>query len=530
MRNVEDVLLGINIGIAAGLALSGNKENTLKLYEEIMSRSILPTDNLKQNLAEYIKEHAGKDFKEQRYNDAIFQYLDVFQNTPLEPEEYRNAGVCLIELNQPEAGKEFLTLYEKTEKNKLFALKEIGNIYFYKLHDLSGAIKYFEEFISKFTQDDEVYNMLGHLYSLYYKDTRLEKQKEYFLAAHNLKKNTRLYIRNLIFTLFRLGEYEEVEKYYQKLFKLTPEHADYYYYGCFLINQKRFKEGYTYLRHRFEKEGDDKSIIPAVLDKTKYWRGEPLERKKILVHCEQGFGDTIMYSRFVKDLAKRSAKVYFVVQDELFELINNSNLGVEVYSTKFGLYNLEYDYFTTAVDLPLYLEPDPYNLPYREGYLKSPAKEIVSNKKLKIGLAWHGNEKSKESARDIPFEELKPLFDIDDIEFYSLQGGEEVMPDNRLINAGKEFKTFSDTAKTIMGLDIVISTDNVILNLAGALGKQTFGLFNRYPEYRWYNPEEGTSSNWYESIEVFRNIHQDMWADTIKRVCERLNRIKEGFN
>ena len=104
MRNVEDVLLGINIGIAAGLALSGNKENTLKLYEEIMSRSILPTDNLKQNLAEYIKEHAGKDFKEQRYNDAIFQYLDVFQNTPLEPEEYRNAGVCLIELNQPEAG------------------------------------------------------------------------------------------------------------------------------------------------------------------------------------------------------------------------------------------------------------------------------------------------------------------------------------------------------------------------------------------------------------------------------------------
>ncbi len=530
MRNVEDVLLGINIGIAAGLALSGNKENIINLYEDIMKRSVLPSEKLKQNLIEYVKEHAAKDFKDQKYNEAVLQYLDVFKNTTLEPEEYKQAGICLIELNQPEAGKEFLSRYEKSAENKLLALKEIGNIYFHKLNDIPGAIKYFEEFISKFTQDDEVYNILGHLYSLYYKDTRLEKQKEYFLTAHNLKKNTRLYIRNVIFTLFRLGEYEEVEKYYRKLFKLSPEHADYYYYGCFLINQKQFKEGYKHLRHRFEKEGNDKSIIPAVLDKTKYWQGEPVEHKKLLIHCEQGFGDTIMYARFVKELAKKAAKVYFVVQEELFDLINNSNLGVEVYSTKFGLYNLDYDYFTTTVDLPLFMDINPDNLPYRQGYLTSAAENFITNKKLKVGIAWHGNEKSKESARDIPFDALIPLLDIDDIQFYSLQAGGEIIKDSRLIDLGSKFNNFSDTAKAITGLDLIISADNVVLNLAGALGKQTLGLFNLYPEYRWYDLKGGAATNWYGSIEVYQNKHQDMWDDTIKRVCERLNRIKEGLN
>ncbi len=530
MRNVEDVLLGINIGIAAGLAMSGNKESTLKLYEEIMSRSVIPAEELKRNYKDYLKEHARKDFQDKKYNNAVLQYLDVFHSEPLEPEEYKNTGICLIELKQYDAAKEFLSLYQKSSNNKLLALKEIGNIYFHKLNDIQSAINYFEEFIKEYQQDDEVYNILGHLYSLYYKNKRLEKQKEYFLAAHNLKKNTRLYIRNVIFTLFRMGEYDKVEEFYQKLFKLSPEHSDYYYYGCFLINQKRFKEGYMYLRHRFEKEGDDKSIIPAVLDKSKYWQGEPLEGKKILVHCEQGFGDTIMYARFIKDLVKKAAKVYFVVQDELFELISSSFPEVEVYSTKFGLYNLQYDYFTTTVDLPLFLDTNPDNLPYRSGYLTSKAKLFNTSKKLKVGIAWHGNEKSKESARDIPFEELKPLLDIENIELYSLQAGGEKLSEARLIDAGKDFKNFTDTAQTITGLDIIITTDNVILNLAGALGKKTFGLFNFYPEYRWYDIKEGHSTNWYQSVEVFQNQNQDEWSDTIKQVCEKLNRIKEGFN
>ena len=530
MRNIEDVLWGINIGIALGLALSGNKENTLNLYDEIMRRSVIPDENLKKNYTEYVKKHACNDFENKNYNNAVLQYLDLFKNTKLSPEEYKKAAICLIELNQPETAQKFLNFYEQEAENKLLALKDIGFIYFYKLNDIQQAIKYLEKFTKNCTEDDEVYNTLGHLYSLYYKNKQLAKQKEYFLAAHNIKKNTRIYIRNIIFTLFRRGEYSAVEKYYKKLFKLSPSHADYYYYGCFLISQKRFKEGYQFLRHRFEKEDGDKSIIPAVLDKSKYWQGEELVHKKLLVHCEQGLGDTIMYSRFIKDLAKRAAKVYFIVQDELFELINNSNLGAEIYNTKFGLYKLDYDYFTTTVDLPLFLEPSPDNLPYNSGYLKSMVKDFPTNKKLKIGLAWHGDLKLKETARDIPFEMLDDLLNIKDISFYSLQYGETNNTDNRIIYLGTDFKNLSYTAKAIMGLDIIISTDNVILNLAGALGKKTFGLFNLYPDYRWCDIKDGQCTNWYSSVEVIQNKNQDEWDDTIKKVCEKINRIKEGLH
>ena len=529
MRNIQDIIQGINIGIAIGLALSDNKKNTIELYNEIMKRSIVDTKELEKNYSNLVREHAQIDFLNNNYNNATLQYLDAFKLSPLSPEEYRNIGLCLIELKQLDAAKEFFNLYEKTSDNKLFAIKDIGKIYLNKLQDYSSAIEYFERFISLFQQDDEVYNILGHLYSLVYKDKKLEQQKQYFLAAHNLKKNTRLYIRNIIFTLFRLGEYEAVEKYYNILLNLNPEHSDYYYYGCFLVNQKNFKEGYKYLQHRFEKEGDDKSIIPAVLDKNKYWNGENLTGKTILVHCEQGFGDTIMYSRFVKDLSKKAKKVYFVVQDELFELINISNLGAEIYSTKFELYKLSYDYFTTPVDLPLYLDVTPADLPHKNGWLKINSQNTPkTNKNLKIGLCWHGNSMSKESASDIEFNELLPLFDIPDTEYYSLQYGENPITNKKLIDQTKNFKNFKDTADLINSLDLVISTDNVILNLAGALGKKTFGLFNKYPEYRWFDIKEGKPTNWYNSITVFQNKNQDEWSDTIERLCTSINRIKEG--
>ncbi len=529
MRNIKDIIQGINIGIAIGLALSDNKKNTIELYNEIMKRSLIDTKEIEKNYSNLVRGHAKIDFENNKYNNAVLQYLDAFKLSPLTPEEYRNIGLCLIELNQLDAAKEFFNLYETSSDNKLFAIKDIGKIYLNKLQDYKTSIEYFERFISLFKKDDEVYNILGHLYSLVYKDKKLEQQKQYFLAAHNLKKNTRLYIRNLIFTLFRLGEYKEVEKLYKKLLNLNPNHSDYYYYGCFLVNQKNFKEGYKYLQHRFEKEGDDKSIIPAVLDKNKYWRGENLTGKSILVHCEQGFGDTIMYSRFVKDLSKKAKKVYFVVQDELFELMNNSNLGAEVYSTNFELCKLSYDYFTTPVDLPLYLDINPSDLPYKNGWLKTNSQiTLKPNKKLKIGLCWHGNTKSKESARDIEFNELLPLFDITDTEYYSLQYAENPLPDSRLIDMTTDFKTFNNTAELINNLDLVISTDNVILNLAGALGKKCLGLFNKYPEYRWFDIEDGKPTNWYNSITVFQNKNQDEWSETITRLCKHINRLKEG--
>lgn len=527
-RNIEDLLQGINIGIAVGLALGENKENSLELYKNIMKNSVLPTEHLEKNYSNMLKKHAFQNYKLGKYNEAVLEYLDVFKNAELEQNDCLTAALSLIELNQKEAAMGFLKLYENFSRDDFVIQKQLGQIYFSLLKDYKKAIYHYEKAVQICDEDADTFNILGHIYSLFYKDTRLEKQLEYFTKAYNLKKNTRLYIRNVIFTLYRLGRYSEVEEFYKKLFKLNPENNDYYFYGCFLISQKRLKEGYKYLQARFKKEDEDVSIIPAVLSVDKYWKGENLTGKTILVHCEQGFGDTILYSRFVKLLSKKARKVYFVVQDELFELMNKSNLGAEIYSTKFELSRLDYDYYTTTMDLPLYLNFDEEELPYREGYLFCP--HIESHNGFKVGFAFQGNEKLKESARDIPLKTLKTLFDIEGVEFYSLQVGVSESLPNNVADLGSLFNSFYDTARAISGLDLIVSTDNVILNLAGALGKSTIGIFNRFVDYRWFEVADEASLNWYKNVKVFKNKNQDEWNETLIRVKEEINRIKEGLN
>jgi uncharacterized protein YfkK (UPF0435 family) len=103
MRNIKDLLQGINIGIAVGLALSENKENTLELYKSIMSKSILSTEELTNNYTHFLKEHANEEFQNENFNTAILEYLDIFENADMEPNEYRNTAICLLKLNQKEA-------------------------------------------------------------------------------------------------------------------------------------------------------------------------------------------------------------------------------------------------------------------------------------------------------------------------------------------------------------------------------------------------------------------------------------------
>lgn len=523
MRNIKDLLQGINIGIAVGLALSENPENTLELYKNIMSASILPSKELTNNYTNFLKEHASEKFKNEDFNTAVLEYLDIFRNADMEPEEYRNTAICLLKLNQKDAAIEFLKKYEECAPNNPEIHKNIGLIYFNMLEDYQMAIEHFEKYVKIVQSDPEIYNVLGHLYSLHHKDKQLKKQLEYFMHAYRLRKNTRLYIRNVIFTLFRLGEYEQVEEFYQKLLKLNPTHSDYYYYGCFLISQNKIAEGYKYLSHRFEKEDGDKSIIPAVLPTEKLWHGEDLTGKTILVHCEQGFGDTILYSRFVKDISKKAKKVYFIVQEELFSLMNNSNLGAEIYSTAFELSRLDYDYFTTTVELAAYQKFTAEKIPYNKGYLCAKPINLTSDN-LKIGFAYKGSNLLKSCERDI--KDLSELFKLKDCQLYSLQvDGDLTLPDN-VIDLGKDFKSFEDTANAIMAMDIIISTDNAILNLAGALGKKTLGVFNRFPEYRWINLCDKKETCWYNSVLAFQNKKQDDWEPTLKRITDY---IKEGF-
>ena len=147
----------------------------------------------------------------------------------------------------------------------------------------------------------------------------------------------------------RLGISEKADEFYQKLMYLNPTHSDLHSYGAYLVKHKRFSEGFKFLQHRFQKEDLKNVAFPQlfITNKKKRWNlKHNINDKHILVHFEQGFGDTIMFARFISDLQKRCAKVSLVVQNGLVSLFESSKLGVDIYRED-DIPKLDYDYYTS---------------------------------------------------------------------------------------------------------------------------------------------------------------------------------------
>ena len=263
-----------------------------------------------------------------------------------------------------------------------------------------------------------------------------------------------------------------------------------------------------------------------------------IKDKHILVHFEQGFGDSIMFVRFLDELKKRCKEVSLVVQNSLIPLFEDSKLGVEIYSEA-DIPKINYDYWIPMMDLPIVCETQPDSIPKAGGYLKvGKAKinayrkeHINDNNKIKIGIAFEGTLASKETDRDIPLSYLYPLMQLPDVEVYSFQVDDltrqmdRIPEDAQLIRLGKTFKNWEDTACAMNCMDFMVTTDNGVMNLAGALGVKTFGLFNRIVEWRWFKTE-GDDIAWYKSIKPFQTPTAGAWEVPVAKVMEEIDKIR----
>ena len=353
--------------------------------------------------------------------------------------------------------------------------------------DLKSAINYYEKFLSIDSTKSVIYNITADLYGKAYGYDGLEKQIQYYQKAYELKPS-RLSVLGLAFCYEKLGNFEQAGKYYENLINNNPTETDLYNYALFLIHSGKMYEGHKYMTHRFNI--DDINLKYPIKNTNKRWDLKTdIKDKTLLVHYEQGFGDTIMYCRFVPFLKNFAKKVIFVVQDELFELLKNSSKisqGIDIVSDKTNVENIDYDYDMALLDVP-----------------------------LKIGIANTGSKDANYNIRDIDLSEFKILKEKLDCDLYYLQK-EEINPDFEITNLGKTFDNFSDTASAIKNMDLIISTDNVILNLSGALGVKTIGLFNKDTNYRWFKTD-GENVGWYSSILPLQAQKQDDWKQLINQ-------------
>ncbi len=261
------------------------------------------------------------------------------------------------------------------------------------------------------------------------------------------------------------------------------------------------------------------------------WVGEDFQGKTLLLWCEQGLGDTLMFLRYLPLVKARGGTVVLEAQPSLAQLAATVP-GVDLVVPR-GLQKPPYDLQASLLSLPAIFRTDFGNIPGEPPYLEVP--EPVPNQegilrhlratkgKARIGLVWAGNpDHPRDDERSIQPALLAPLAELPGVAWFSFQLGEgEVPPLPGLTPLGPLFSSFSDTAYALSGMDLLITVDTSMAHLAGALGVPTLVLLTHAPDFRWLLDRE--DSPWYPSLRLYRQPAVGDWTTVIRNLVSDLN-------
>jgi len=267
------------------------------------------------------------------------------------------------------------------------------------------------------------------------------------------------------------------------------------------------------------------------------WLGEQsIVGKTILLHAEQGSGDTIQFARYARLLVERGARnVILEVQRELVRLLSGMR-GVAVVVGR-GEPLPPFDMHCPLLSLPLAFATEPRTIPTNIPYIAPPAADVrrwrkrLPQPRPRIGLVWSGDRlHDNDLNRSLRLETLLPLLDLTSVSFVSLQHvvREEDVPVLRsrpdVIHVGGEFRDFADTAGALAALDAVISVDTAVAHLAGAMGKPLFLLLPFAADFRWLR--EPQDSPWYPTARLYRQPKFGDWQSVIAALAQDLTRAE----
>lgn len=265
------------------------------------------------------------------------------------------------------------------------------------------------------------------------------------------------------------------------------------------------------------------------------WSGEELQGKRILLHAEQGLGDTIQFARYVPLVAARGGHVIFEVPQRLFRLfqglagiaefvVEGSTLPpFDVHCPLMSLPRA----FATAIDTI----PSPVSLATEVASDRTLPRDPASP--LRIGLVWAGSPTNvNDRRRSVSLAALRAFGKVSGASFYSLmknpsaQELADVAADLPVGDLCSSDNDLADTAAHIQSLDLVITVDTSIAHLAGSMGKPVWILLQYAADWRWLlDPDD---SPWYPSARLFRQNSPGDWAGVIAKVHRELELLCTG--
>lgn len=276
----------------------------------------------------------------------------------------------------------------------------------------------------------------------------------------------------------------------------------------------------------------DSQIFRRTFKPEKYWHGEALDGKALLIWTEQGLGDTLMLIRYLPMIrALGVGEIRVCCEAPLVRIVAALPEVTETIPKQKANTSIKFDRHCSILSLPFVCGSRLDNLPLPP-YIIIPEvqqlrwKERLSSLPgLKVGLAWGGNRMlPKDRQRSIPLAEFQPLFDLPGITWINLQKGEPAAQlkeiETPLIDWMDQCQDFQDTGALMEALDLIISVDTSIIHLAGALGRPAWLLNRHESEWRWLLDRE--DSPWYPSLRIIRQPAANDWNSVIARVASDL--------
>jgi tetratricopeptide (TPR) repeat protein len=504
-----------NLGNA--LQAQGKLEESAAQYEQALA--------LKPQLAEAhcnlgnVLQALGKQA------EAEARYLRAVQLKPDYAEAYYNLGNLLASQDKP---NEAVLQFERAllfDPGLAKAHNNLGNV-FRSLERPEDAVVHYRQVPADDPEFTDAYNNLGLAL------LSLGRHEEAVTAIHRtlaLKPHLAEAHCNLGAVLHAQNRTDEALESYERALALKPDLAKAgINRGLIQLLSGNFEEGWK----SYELRWNEAPLCRRPFSQPQ-WRGEPLNGARILLHAEQGLGDTLQFIRYAPIVQAAGGTVILEVQDRLVSLAAELPGIAEV--VRCGDPLPAFDWHCPLLSLPLAFGTVMDSIPAKTPYLFVPQTAQKKADALawptegrKVGLNWAGNPTFAQDRlrfRSIPLDLFRPLAERKDLHLFSLQVGEAVAQlagnSGKIVDLSPYVSEMADTAAQIAHLDLVITADTSVAHLAAGLGIPTWVLIPYTPDWRWL--QERSDCPWYPSMRLFRQTNPGDWMSVIQRILSELD-------
>jgi hypothetical protein len=329
-----------------------------------------------------------------------------------------------------------------------------------------------------------------------------------------------------------MGKFETAKAYCDRALAMKPDHADARFCRATMqLREGDYAEGWPNYETRWEVFKKDQRQFLQPL-----WKGQPLNGARIVLHEEQGLGDSLQFLRYVPLVQAAGGQVVLHVQDNLRRIAAELPGPLELAPTSERIDGVAWH--CPLMSLPAAFGTTLETVPARVPYLAVPrgAAEAARDlfwpaRELKVGLKWTGSATNpKNWYRSLTLDALAPLLDVEGVHFYSLQieadePGKSRWP-GRITELGPQTTDMADTAAQMMHLDLVITVDTSVAHLAGALARPVWILLPVAADWRWLRDRE--DSPWYRTARLLRQPRYGDWKSVIARAKTMLMAFKQN--